>query len=472
MAVIEPYVPETREQELERMFNEASKRVASGEAGSAPASDKNGDMKPLLTGLAAKNAMDAVMLPPRAKDPLDDVLDTAMNGAASAPAAPVAATKPEEPSTASQTDEESEFDEELEDDEELDETEDDLDDEDDFDDESESDDMDEDGPEEDDTARAAAPEPAKKAPEIQEERRKPEPQSLTTKNPDPSPPPQAPVPQPPSPPQVQLSQATELALKKEVADLRATLEQSRSMFGEMRNALQELSKKDVKIKEVEDLRNMLSASQGTLAETQTALTEIKKTIHGIGEKGGSKQKKPILPLMPSDLSKIMRKAPQSALWLRDRAMILLCFSGALRPTEVISVRLEGISFMRFRNEFHFTYMSRSRGRLETRVVNIVRGPLCVAEAVARWINASGITYGYLFRKVLQSGVDKDWEAHLKANDVTKAVKKAVALIGLDPDHYDWHSLRKGYVKVVQEISRRSRDADAIRDNMQPVIAEE
>lgn len=168
-----------------------------------------------------------------------------------------------------------------------------------------------------------------------------------------------------------------------------------------------------------------------------------------------------------NLAAIMTEAPKTKRWRRNKAMLLLGFSAGLRRSELVEIRLEGLRFDA--DGLLLAIPNRFTSKMETVRVPKISGRLCTVAAVARWINSSGITSGYLFRSTHDGGVvDSDPEKHLPAKRVTKIVKEAIKLIGLDPRRYDAKSLRAGYSEAVQAATQKTiKDVDYMRQAMRP-----
>ena len=132
--------------------------------------------------------------------------------------------------------------------------------------------------------------------------------------------------------------------------------------------------------------------------------------------------------------------------LRDRALLLLGYAGALRRSELATIRAEHINW----NEHGFELqIPRSKGDQEGKgaVVGINKGNgLCPVRALRTWMNAAGIESGPIFRAVPWYGkVDADPEATpITGTTVRNVVVDAAEAAGLDGD-YAGHSLRRGHI---------------------------
>lgn len=137
--------------------------------------------------------------------------------------------------------------------------------------------------------------------------------------------------------------------------------------------------------------------------------------------------------------------PQTVRGLRDRALLLLGFAGALRRSELVALdvedlmaRPEGLAVM--------IASSKADQEGEGQVIAIPRvpgSPYCPVQAVLDWQVVAGIATGPLFRR-LQRG-DKVGRSRLTAQSVSLVIKRLAARVGLDAERYAGHSLRSGFL---------------------------
>jgi integrase len=129
--------------------------------------------------------------------------------------------------------------------------------------------------------------------------------------------------------------------------------------------------------------------------------------------------------------------------LRDRALLLVGFAGALRRSELVELQVQDLTFdergMR-------VYIPRSKTDVSGEGAEIgipsTGTATCPVRAVRAWTEATGISEGLLFRAVLHGGLVT---ASLSTKVVARVVKKYATLIGLDADGFGGHSLRAGLI---------------------------
>jgi integrase len=227
--------------------------------------------------------------------------------------------------------------------------------------------------------------------------------------------------------------------------------------------------KERRLKEIERQRE--SAPVQSAAEEPAA----PRPGRGLG-KPGRPPKKPrvtegAVPFTAEDLTKIVTKIPKTKRWIRNRALILLGVSAGLRSAELVTVRLEGMSF----NERGLVIAVKTpTGEIEMFQIPRTGGRLCTVAAVARWIVSSGIKGGHVFRVVHAGGVvDGDPDSRLTPRQVGDVVRKAAELAELpNPATYTGLSLRASYGEAVRRAAERAmRNIDTVRRSMRPHVAE-
>lgn len=165
------------------------------------------------------------------------------------------------------------------------------------------------------------------------------------------------------------------------------------------------------------------------------------------------------PLRAADLSEIVATVPNSLRWTRNLAMLLLGVSAALRPEELVTIRIEGLKF----TPDGMLVAYGTEDGVKTAFVRMIDSPLCTVDAVAQWIARSGIKEGSVFVSIYDGCNIGDMEDHVAPSMVDRIVKDAVERIGKVPAEYDARSLREGYV-----VARRTaleeglQDLDALR----------
>lgn len=137
--------------------------------------------------------------------------------------------------------------------------------------------------------------------------------------------------------------------------------------------------------------------------------------------------------------------PQSRRGLRDRAVLLFGFAGALRRAEL--VRLDTAHLEDHREGLRVTIArSKTDQEAQGQVIAILRQPdskYCPVQALKDWLVVAEIEQGALFRRLFRG--DQVATSRLSPQSVALIVKQYAARAGLDPRNYAGHSLRSGFL---------------------------
>jgi integrase len=174
---------------------------------------------------------------------------------------------------------------------------------------------------------------------------------------------------------------------------------------------------------------------------------VKRTMQGIRRTLGTKQRQ-VTALVKDDLLEMMvhveRQRPMKA--ARDKALLLVGFSGAFRRSELVALRCEDISYFESGVEL---LIRRSKTDQEGigRMVFIphARGSRCPVKALANWLSLAGIKTGPLFRPINRHDRVVSDKA-LTPQSVAFIVKSSVRMMSGDEaaKNVAGHSLRAGY----------------------------
>lgn len=171
--------------------------------------------------------------------------------------------------------------------------------------------------------------------------------------------------------------------------------------------------------------------------------KVKQLLEGIKRKKrcAPNQKQPTVTL---HIKEMVHEIPPTLQGLRDKALLLLGFSGALRRSEVVGIDVEDLALCK---EGLVVTIKKSKTDQYSfgRKVGVCFGDheaTCPVKAVTNWMKASGISTGPLFRPVKWSKVQ---ETRLSDKAVARMVKRYGADIGLEASKFSGHSLRAGLV---------------------------
>ena len=175
---------------------------------------------------------------------------------------------------------------------------------------------------------------------------------------------------------------------------------------------------------------------------------VNQTVQGICRTLGARQTRKAA-LTVDKLRRISIVLPPGKKGLRDRALLLVGYAGALRRSELVGLDVEDLTFTRR----HVTLrIRRSKGDQMGRgrhvIVGAGTGHACPLAALREWLKESCIEKGAVFRPVTRDG--KVGKSRLSDASVCNIVKDSVELINLERRPYGAHSLRAGIITDLLE----------------------
>jgi len=187
---------------------------------------------------------------------------------------------------------------------------------------------------------------------------------------------------------------------------------------------------------------------------------IMENLHGIKRVKGSNQKAK-KPILINDLKLIINVIDQyssncglhelegNSKLIRDKAIILVGFSGGFRRSELVNIDYEDIEFV---TEGVKIFIKRSKtdqsgeGMIKA-IPYFDNKSFCPVLALKYWIEYSEIKSGKLF--------------DISDKSVSLIIKKYASLAGLDPNKYGGHSLRSGFATSAAESGAEERNIMAM-----------
>lgn len=173
--------------------------------------------------------------------------------------------------------------------------------------------------------------------------------------------------------------------------------------------------------------------------TDPAVTTVMKGIRrtlGVRQEGKE-------PVLVAHLRRIVEVLPSNLLGTRDRALLLLGFSGAFRRSELVALDVADLDF---REDGLVVTIRWSKTDQEGngRQVGVPFGSCpttCPVRALRRWLTEAAITEGPVFRPVNRHG--QLGAERLSGKAVGLVVQRSVGKIGLESADFGGHSLRAG-----------------------------
>ena len=174
---------------------------------------------------------------------------------------------------------------------------------------------------------------------------------------------------------------------------------------------------------------------------------IRDVLRGIGRTHGSPPKR-AQALATEEVQRLVATCDTGLVSLRDRALLLVAFAGALRRSELCGIEMEHITWQprsitllipraKTDAEGDGTRIGNPRGKLEA---------ICPVRALRAWLDATGIEHGPLFRAVTRH--DTIRSAALSGKAVRLVVLKRARLAGIKGSRLEPvspHGLRAGFV---------------------------
>ena len=209
---------------------------------------------------------------------------------------------------------------------------------------------------------------------------------------------------------------------------------------------------------------------------------VAETLQGIRRTLGVAQPGKI-PLLTADLIKVLAHLEPGLGGIRDRALLLVGYTGRLRRSEIAAFTLADLAWV---DEGAVLTLRRSKTDQagQGRKVAIPKGShpeTCPVTALRAWVEQAKISEGPLFRPVDRHGCARGEALH--KDSVGIILKRAVARAGFNPAGFAGHSLRAGFAtqaarngasafdimrqtghRSVATVSRYIREAQLFRDS--------
>ncbi len=179
---------------------------------------------------------------------------------------------------------------------------------------------------------------------------------------------------------------------------------------------------------------------------------IMENLHGIKRSLGTNQKSK-KPILINDLKALINKIDEikqpEKKKLRDKALILIGFSGGFRRSELVNIGYEDLEFV---SEGVKIFIKRSKtdqsGEGMVKAIPYFDNKLfCPVTKLKNWIDFSEIKSGKVF--------------DISDKSVALIIKKYASLTGLDPNKYGGHSLRSGFATSAAEFGAEERNIMAM-----------
>ena len=196
--------------------------------------------------------------------------------------------------------------------------------------------------------------------------------------------------------------------------------------------------------------SILHKTKGHYIDTKHPI--IMENLMGIKRKNGSNQKGK-KPLLINDLKSLIEAIHQSKekdfRKTRDKALVLIGFSGGFRRSELVDVEYEDIEFV---TEGVKIFVKKSKtdqsGEGMTKAIPYFDNEnFCPVKSLKNWIEVSDLNEGKIF--------------NISDKSVALIIKKYANFAGLDSHRYAGHSLRSGFATSTAESGAEERNIMAM-----------
>jgi site-specific recombinase XerD len=212
----------------------------------------------------------------------------------------------------------------------------------------------------------------------------------------------------------------------------------------------------------------------------TTHPEVVETFKGIRRKLVKIQKKS-KALIFSDLKKVISNIEPSFIGKRDKALIFVGWTGALRRSEIVRLNFEDVEFV---PEGMIVTIRKSKTDQESigykigiPNASLLNKEMCPVSAMKNWLEISDINTGAIFYTLGPTATSNkffvavDKKVTLSEKSVTKILKKRIKNAGLSEKNYSSHSLRSGFITSMAkcripeyeiQLHTRHRSSKALR----------
>jgi integrase len=179
----------------------------------------------------------------------------------------------------------------------------------------------------------------------------------------------------------------------------------------------------------------------------TRHTSIRDVLRGIGRTHGSPPKR-AQALAIEEIQRLVATCAEDVVGLRDRALLLIAFAGALRRSELCAIEVEHLTWKPRSIELLIS-QSKTDAEGEGARIGIPRGKVeatCPVRALQAWLDAGEIEHGPVFRAITRHGTLR--KGALSGEAVRLILLKRAAMAGINGTRLEPispHGLRAGFV---------------------------
>jgi site-specific recombinase XerD len=233
--------------------------------------------------------------------------------------------------------------------------------------------------------------------------------------------------------------------------------------------LVELGRKPATIERAVVSISVAMKSLGRVDDNPTRAEVVRQVLAGMRRTLGAAQKK-ARPLGTAELTRLVSGCPPTRAGLRDRALLLLGFTAALRRSEVAALNVEDVLVVDDRGLEVTVRRSKTDQEGEGAVIPVraASDPTCCpVRAWQAWRETLAYDEGPAWRSIDRHG---HVGRRLSDRAVTLILDRAAGAAGVTRDRLSAHSLRAGYVTTAAQRGHSERKiANVSRHKSMPVL---
>lgn len=192
------------------------------------------------------------------------------------------------------------------------------------------------------------------------------------------------------------------------------------------------------------LASISTAHRAAGHESPTKSELVRSTLLGVKRANGT-AKRQVIPVRVRHIREGVDLMRSDTKGIRDRAILLVGYAGALRRSEVVGLDVDDISFVE--EGLVLTLRTSKTDHTSAGVkIAIQRGSrtdTCPVNAMRNWLQVSEISSGAVFRPVAKGGRIQD--SRLTDQVVCQVLKQFARLVGLNDALVGGHSCRAGLI---------------------------
>lgn len=183
---------------------------------------------------------------------------------------------------------------------------------------------------------------------------------------------------------------------------------------------------------------------------------VRDALRGIKRMKGTQQHGKA-PILFDDIKEMLQYLDGDDLQqIRDKAILLVGFYGAMRRSEIAGLDVEDLNFTRLGLliTLHKSKTDQFDQGQMIAIPYVDDENLCAVTALRQWLQASGITTGPVFRGFTKNHQVR--KTRISDKSIALIVKQYAALMGMDPAQFGAHSLRHGFATsaAMQHVEER------------------